>query len=670
VAIFDRPMVALESLPEGRGPSLLKIDPPAAGKTRWLGTKTLAFTPDRRLPYATTIKVAVPAGTRALDGSSLEEDFSWSFDTIRPRLIRHFPQAGQRWLRPDTQPLLVFNQPVDTARAKDHIALIGADDRGREKEWRFRLSHPSPELLKKEDLSLPSEYALVIEPRPRLEPEMTYEVRVAKGFPAKEGPLGLEETRSFSFETYRTFGLVGLKKTENLAPDEPVQFQFSNPVPYKNVAGHVHFEPGLAVPDYYSGWDQSNDTVWLNLPCQPETAYTGWLDADLADEFGNKLGRQATFSFRTGSYLPSVSLTTGYGILEAYGEARYPITVMNASSVFLQAARLGKEDLIPLLMNPKLFWPNVKYAPPGFFALEKEIAFQTPRNRRAVVPLELAPLVPEKHGWLFLQVDPGRPKDEYERFLKVCVQITELGVSAKFSPENDVVWVTELRTGLPVPEAAVEIRDDANRVRWSGRTDADGKASAPGWRALGMTSREEWREPRQWVFVTRGRDAAFASSEWGTGIDPYRFDIAYEWSPRPSSVRGHVFTDRGIYRAGEEVHVKAIVRKSEGGRWTIPVSAGPLACEIQDPFQKSVYKGEAALDEFGSLAFDFRPQDDAALGYYGITIKVPPTAPARPSARPTAVVPIPWRSTIARTGPGPAPSATRMPISRVRCATE
>ncbi len=243
------------------------------------------------------------------------------------------------------------------------------------------------------------------------------------------------------------------------------------------------------------------------------------------------------------------------------------------------------------------------------------------------------PLVPEKFGWLFLQVDPGRPKEEWERFLKVCIQVTELGLSAKFSPENSVVWVTELKTGLPVPDAAVEIRDDGNLIKWRGRTDAAGKASAPGWRALGLMSREEWREPQQWVFATRGRDTAFASSEWGTGIDPYSFGISYEWSPRPSSVQGYVFTDRGIYRAGEEVHVKTIVRRSEGGRWTVPDAGTPLSLEIQDPFQESVFEGEAALDEFGSLAFDFTPPEDAALGNYGITVTSPPPPPERSRRR-------------------------------------
>ncbi len=633
VVIFDRPMTALESLPEGRGPALLKIAPPAVGRTRWLGTKTLAFTPERRLAYATPFRVTVPAGTRALDGVSLAGDFSWSFETARPRLVRHFPTDRQKWLKPDTRVLLVFNQPVDSGRAKDRFSLIGADDRGREKKWSLRVAHPSAEALKKEELEVPPECALLVEPRPRLEPATVYEFRVEKGFIPKEGPLGLEETQAFRFETYRVFEFMGLARTERLAPGEQVEFKFTNPVAYKDIVGHIHFEPALTIPDYYGSWDQANDTIWLSLPCEPEMTYSGWLDADLADEFGNKLGRRVDFSFTTGSFPPSVRMTTGYGVLEAYGEARYPISVLNAEAASFQGARVGREDLIPLLNNPKLFWPNEKYAPAdGFFSVQKDVRFKTPRNKRAVVPLELAPLIPEKYGWLFLQVDPNRPPGDWERYLKVCIQITDLGVSAKFSPENDLVWVTELKTGLPIADASVEIRDDANRIKWTGRTDAAGKASAPGWRALGLTSREEWAEPRQWVFVTRGRDTAFASSEWGTGIDPYRFNIPYEWSPRTSPVQGYLFTDRGIYRAGEDVHIKAIVRRSEGGRWVVPAPGAPLSFEIQDPFQKSVAKGEAPLDEFGSLAFDFSPPEDAALGYYAITVKVPPAAPGEKEA--------------------------------------
>ncbi|HEX2694114.1 MAG TPA: Ig-like domain-containing protein, partial [Acidobacteriota bacterium] len=125
VVVFDRPMVALEAPPEGKGSSFLKIAPSVRGKHRWLGTRALAFTPDERLPYATRFEVTVPAGTRSLDGYRLPADHVWEFRTIRPRVIGSFPVDGQKNLKPDTKILLVFNQTVDKGMASDSIGLVG-----------------------------------------------------------------------------------------------------------------------------------------------------------------------------------------------------------------------------------------------------------------------------------------------------------------------------------------------------------------------------------------------------------------------------------------------------------------------------------------------------------------------------------------------------------------
>ena len=60
------------------------------------------------------------------------------------------------------------------------------------------------------------------------------------------------------------------------------------------------------------------------------------------------------------------------------------------------------------------------------------------------------------------------------------LQITNLGVSVKDSPQSTLVFVTRLDTGVPVPDARVAIVDAATRTRWRGTTDRDGVALAPG----------------------------------------------------------------------------------------------------------------------------------------------------------------------------------------------
>jgi len=96
VVIFDQPMVPLESLPEGKGSSFLMLQPSFSGKHRWVGTKTLTFTPDQRFPFSSEIRVTVPAGTRSSNGFVLNSDFSWVFGTVRPRLVKHIPQDKQK----------------------------------------------------------------------------------------------------------------------------------------------------------------------------------------------------------------------------------------------------------------------------------------------------------------------------------------------------------------------------------------------------------------------------------------------------------------------------------------------------------------------------------------------------------------------------------------------
>jgi uncharacterized protein YfaS (alpha-2-macroglobulin family) len=635
VAMFDRPIVALEALPEGKGKAILKFEPPVAGKTRWLGSRTLAFTPDRRFPFATEFKVTVPAGTKALDGSFLKEDYSWSFQTPAPILVQHFPQDKQKWLGLDTQVLLVFNQAVDRDASRDYISLVSADEQGRESKLEFRLASPSVEKLKEENLDIQPSQALLVEPRERLSPGFTYLAEVKQGLASKEGSLRMEKGVRFSFETFQPFRFIGLEESVRLSPSTQLQFRFNNQVEYKNIVQHLRFDPAVQIPEHYSEWDYCNDVLYLSLPLEPEMTYTAWIDPELCDEFGNPLGQAAEMKFSTGSYPTSVSMTTGFGILEAYGEPKVPVSVLNAERISFQAARLSKDDIIPLLVRPKIFWSDQKFsARPGFFQIERSLAPKAPRNKRQIVPLDLSALLDDKYGLAFLQLDTNTPEEKWDRYLKVFLQMTELGISAKFSPDSDVLWVTELQTGLPVPDAEVEIRDDLNKIKWKGKTDLTGKAVAPGWKELGLKGKEAWDEPRQWIFVTRGRDIAFSSSEWGTGIDPYRFGIAYDWSPQPAPIQGSVFTERGIYRAGEEVHIKGIVRKKEKGSWVLP-SLAKVDCEILDPFQKPVFNGGTDLDEFGSFALDYSTSGESSLGYYQISASVPSEKPGEQPFRVT-----------------------------------
>lgn len=622
VIIFDQPIIPLEALSEDK-PSFLKIDPPFPGKCRWLNTKTLTFTPEKRFPFSTEIKLTIPAGTKSLQGATLKEDFTWTFRTILPSLVSHLPRNNQKWVKLDSKIFLVFNQSLQREKAKDFLSLIEVNTENKETPLAFKVTSPSKKRLEEEDIKASPDEVLLLVPEEKLKPDFSYYVEIKAGLPAKEGPLGMEKSRLFKFEALKKFKFEKLEVAEKHNPYDALPFHFSNPVIYKDFVKNIRFEPQVTIPDYYLDWHQANSTLWISLPLKPEQEYTLWINHDLKDNFGNILGKEIQLKFLTSPYPLSVTMNTGHGIIEAYGDLLYPLYTVNAEEVFLQGAKVKKEDIIPLLSTKNIFWSSERYSKKNFFRLENPLNLKAQPNKRQIFPIDLKEILPDKYGLIFLQLDTHHP-DKWERYPKAFLQVTDIGISGKFSPENNLIWVTELRTGQPISEAKVEIRDDFNKIRWQGKTDREGKVQTPGWKPLGIKSQNKWSKPRQWVFVSRGKDLAFFSSEWGTGIYPYRFGIQYEWNPQPIKIQGYIFTERGIYRAGEDVHIKGIIRKREKGEWHLP-SIREMEGEILDPFQKSVFKKKFDLDSYGSFAFDFKTEEEASLGYYQIRGKIPPS---------------------------------------------
>lgn len=622
VVIFDHPIIPLEALSEGSGSEIIRLEPSFSGTYRWLNPKTLSFKPDDIFPFATEIRVVISAGTESLDGFIMKEDFSWTFQTIRPRILQHFPRHEQKWLKPDTEILLVFNQPIKKSRS--HISLKKSENDTAGIPVEYSLKIPSEEQLEENGIQSPPEYTLLLQPKEKLLPDSRYVVEIAEGLPGRQGTLGMEKTLTFHFETYATFTFISTNASDDHNPRDSLKFSFSNPVAYDAFVQKIHFEPEVTIPDYYADWQQSDSTLWINLPLEPETRYTLSIGADLQDTFGNTLAEEIREKFSTASYPASFSMNTRHRIVEAYSDLNYPLYVVNAPEISVEAAHLTKEEILPLLADQNIFRSSEKFSRKNFFSVHKKQTLPITRNQRGVFPLRLKEILPEKTGYgtIFLQVDTLLD-DKWNRYPKAMVQVTELGLTGKFSPENNLIWVTELRSGKPAPDVSIEIRDDSNKIYWKGKTDAEGAVESPGWKALGIKRKNQWSQPQQWIFAFKGDDFAFVSSEWDTGLSPYQFGIPFEWNPRPVEIQGSVFTERGLYRAGEKVHIKGILRKRDKGQWKT-LEIGQVECEVLDPFSKSLIKKKGELDAYSSFDLELETSEEASLGTYQIKVTIPP----------------------------------------------
>src|SRR5262249_21161863 len=100
------------------------------------------------------------------------------------------------------------------------------------------------------------------------------------------------------------------------------------------------------------------------------------------------------------------------------------------------------------------------------------------------------------------------------------VQVTNLGITVKDSPQNTVVFVTRLDDGRPVEGASVSIIDTSNHAVWRGTTDKDGLALAPDT----PLRHENFFDFTFIVTAEKDGDVAYVGSDWIEGTNPYQYD--------------------------------------------------------------------------------------------------------------------------------------------------
>lgn len=156
-------------------------------------------------------------------------------------------------------------------------------------------------------------------------------------------------------------------------------------------------------------------------------------------------------------------------------------------------------------------------------------------------------------------------------YVRTSTLVTNLGVHFKLGRENALAWVTSLDQGRPVAGARVRVSTCYGTEVATATTDADGVARFKDIdpRAPACHGPDE---SLQAYFVsarapdTHGgphEDVAFTWSHWTRGIEPWRFNLPTDLSTR-ASTRLHTVLDRTLFRAGETVSMKHLLRTETG----------------------------------------------------------------------------------------------------------
>ncbi len=656
---FSKPVKVLESVEaqrqEDRGAPIARIEPALEGEWRWLGSASVEFVPKGAVPYSTTYRVVVAKGLKALDGSALADDYELTFETPRLELQDLSPERDSWWLRPDEPFKLLFNQPV---RAADVAGAVTFEVEGDPVPWKAQVMSAVSiaEERRRIDEQARAEGRRVERPALEGRGPQNQQVRVVvapeKTFPAnravtmklaavlhgEQGALPIEHGEAIPF---RTYGPLEVRSAgaclHGQCPYGPIVLLVTNPVDVDSLKGRVTLKPPAEID-----WDRVEassprssrggaelPTVVLPARLKPGTRYQVDLAAGVKDIFNQATAKPFHAEVATDDVEPQIRIGAALGLVEASAEPRLPVELVNLKSLDVKLWNLTVPELARLLAGPA-------YAGPGTLPRPADVT-ETQRlryawNQARVHPIELGKAFGgKKTGAVLAELASRDLKDAAGTQHRTIAQVTDLAAHLKVGPKKSLAWVTRLSTGAPVEGAEVAAYDSKGERLWAGKSDKDGFADLPGLVELNLPSMEsDWEVPYLMVAASKDGDQSVTADTWASGIEPYEFGVTQGWEGRSPENAGFVFTDRGIYRPGDTVYVKGVVRFREVGELKAPAAGSSVTLTVLDSRGDKV-KGETlAVTSFGTFSSQVVLAKESPTGYF--RVEAHGTAPGGPVA--------------------------------------
>lgn len=228
----------------------------------------------------------------------------------------------------------------------------------------------------------------------------------------------------------------------------------------------------------------------------------------------------------------------------------------------------------------------------------------------AYASLDLAPFLQKAGRGLFIVRvygwDPVKQQRVYGAEDRRLVLVTDLSLIAKTNADyTHSLFVHSLDRRGPVADATIELLGRNGQPVMTVVTDEEGHASLPDVRNF-----QQEREPTVY-WVRRGNDIAFLPfNRYGRHLDYSRFDtggLRSRDSDAGHRLRAAVFSDRGIYRPGEEGHLGIMVKQED---WQ-SVKGVPVEVILSNPRGNIVLRETVALpaDGFVELPLSFAAVD-------------------------------------------------------------
>lgn len=295
--------------------------------------------------------------------------------------------------------------------------------------------------------------------------------------------------------------------------------------------------------------------------------------AGLPSNVDEDLSKSVTLAVYVPDRKPAVHFTGRAYVLPAVGQQGIPVVTVNTNEVDVEVYRIGDRSLANALNNGEFERQLQRYDlntirnTTGNKVYQGILEVQTKLNEEVTTAFPVTDSIGKlKPGAYVMVARPtGTKIQNWHQQATQWFIVSDLGLTSFTGDDGIHAFVRSLAQANPIPNAKVKLVARNNEILGKTTTDANGYAHFAG----GLTRGTGGQKPA--ILVAENETGEYAFLNLATNA----FDLSdrgVKGREPPGPLDAYLYTERGVYRPGENVAVTALVRTGEGVAATIPTT--------------------------------------------------------------------------------------------------
>jgi uncharacterized protein YfaS (alpha-2-macroglobulin family) len=301
--------------------------------------------------------------------------------------------------------------------------------------------------------------------------------------------------------------------------------------------------------------------------------YNVQIRAGLPSDVGENLNKTADIAVYVPDRSALVRFTGKSYVLPSRGQQGIPVVTTNTGKIDVQVYRIGDRNLAATLQSGDMQRQLSDYelenirerAGVKVYAGEMDIASKLNEEVTTAVPVTDATGKLEPGAYVMVAKPTEKSKDDTGQLATQWFIVSDLGLTAFSGGDGVHAFVRSLADATPIEGSAVKLIARNNEVLATSKTDAMGYAKFD----ASLTKGEGGTQPA--VLVAEKGDGEYAFLDLSLNA----FDLSdrgVKGRDAAGPIDAFIYTERGVYRGGEEVAVTALVRDRAGKAATLPTT--------------------------------------------------------------------------------------------------